>query len=205
MKVEVPFFKQTTSLNCGPTALRMVLAYFGRDEGIKELEKRTGINEGKALSTIQLATAAASLGHKADFYSKNIFFNEENLKHDYYKNYSDMDLKQSENLVKDAKSEGVKVKERILSIGEILKFVNEDSIPIALLDWNIVKFRKEKGYLGHFVPIVGHDNKNVYVHDPDPEKGTGEFIKISREVFDQSRKSSGTDEDIVIIYRDNFS
>ena len=77
MRLEIPFYKQTTSLNCGPTALKMVLAYLGKDEGVEILEARTGIKEGKGVSTIQIATAAASLGYPTDFYSKHILFNEE--------------------------------------------------------------------------------------------------------------------------------
>ncbi|MBU0466707.1 MAG: peptidase C39 family protein [Nanoarchaeota archaeon] len=39
MKLQVPFFKQTTPYNCGPMALRMALAYLGNDPG-KLLRKR---------------------------------------------------------------------------------------------------------------------------------------------------------------------
>ncbi len=202
MKLKVPFFKQTNSLNCGPTALKMVLAYFGKDYGIKNLEKKTGIKKGKGISTIQIATASASLGYKTNFYSKHISFNEENLKMDFYKKYSDMDLEQSKKWIEDAKKAGVKIKERRLSLEKVLKFVTKDSIPIILLDWNIVKGNKEKGYQGHFVPIVGYDKKNVYVHDHGinfPE----EFRKIDKNLFDKARKAKGTDEDIVVIYKKN--
>ena len=96
MKLKIPFFRQTTKLNCGPIALKMVLAYFGNDVGIEVLEERTGIKEGKGISTIQIATASASLGYKSDFYSKHILFNEENLKHEFYQNYADNDLIEQE-------------------------------------------------------------------------------------------------------------
>ena len=43
MKLDVPFFKQTTTLNYGPAALRMVLAYMGKVYGISVLERKTGI------------------------------------------------------------------------------------------------------------------------------------------------------------------
>lgn len=72
MRLEIPFFKQTNEVNCGPIALKMVLAYFGNDEGVDVLEARTGIKEGKGIYTIQIATAAASSGYKTCFYSKHI-------------------------------------------------------------------------------------------------------------------------------------
>lgn len=50
----------------------MVLAYFNELPGLKVLEKRTGIKKGKAISTIQIATAAALSGYQTDFFSKHI-------------------------------------------------------------------------------------------------------------------------------------
>ena len=200
MRLKVPLYKQTTELNCGPTALKMILSYFGKDIDIKFLEEKTGIKKGKALYTIQIAIAAASLGHQADFYSKHILFNEEHLKLDYYKKYSDMDLDLSKKLVEEAKRLGVNVQEKKLSLEEILKFVSENSVPIVLLDWNVVKGEKEKGYQGHFVPIVGYDKKEIYVHNhgfKNPQK----FMPISRDVLDKARKTKGTDEDVVITHR----
>jgi len=43
MKLEVPFFKQTTPLNCGPVAVRMVLSYFGKNVSLEEIERLVGI------------------------------------------------------------------------------------------------------------------------------------------------------------------
>jgi hypothetical protein len=198
MKLKVPFYKQTTELNCGPVALRMALAYLGKDEGIKILEEKTGIKEGKGISTIQIAIAAASLKYKTEFYSKHVLFNQENLKHEYYQKYSDMNLEQSQKWVKDAEKSGVKIKEKTFCLEEILKFVTKDSIPIILLDWNVIK--SKKGYQGHFVPIIGFDKKNVWIHDHGFEDNH-ESISIPRETFDKARKAEGTDEDIIVIYR----
>jgi len=200
VRLNVPFFKQTSSLNCGPCALKMILKYFGGKESIDVLEARTGIKEGKGISTIQIATAAASSGYRTDFYSKHILFNEENLKHEFYQKYSDMDLEQSKKLVSDARRVGVNIKERRLSLEELLGFVTKDSVPIILLDWNIIKARKEKGYQGHFVPIVGYDEKNVYVHNHGLN-GTRKFMSIPKKIIDEARKAEGTDEDVIIIYR----
>ena len=201
MKLNVPFYKQTTKLNCGPAALRMILTYFGKDPGIDILEKKTGIKEGKGIFTIQIATAAASLGYKTDFYSKHILFNEEHLKHEFYQKYADnMNLESSKKLVEEAKKAGVNVQEKTLSLEELLRFVNKERIPIVLLDWNVATGNREKGYQGHFVPVIGYDGKNIYVHNHGL-KNPQESMPISRELFDEARKASGTDEDIVVIYK----
>jgi len=62
MRLEIPFYKQTSPLNCGPTALRMVLSYFGKDEEVVVLEARTGIKEGKGISTIQISDGCSIFG-----------------------------------------------------------------------------------------------------------------------------------------------
>jgi len=92
----------------------------------------------------------------------------------------------------------VDVEERTLSLDEILSYIKQDSAIIILLDWNIIT--GGEGYQGHFVPVVGFDSKYIYVHNhgflnPTP------FLPISRELFEKARKSRGTDEDIVIIFK----
>ncbi len=200
MKLNVPFYKQTTPLNCGPVALKMVLDYFGKKVSLEIIEKQTGIREGKGISTIQLAIAAILSGCKVDFYSKHVLFNEENLNKEFYKKYGGMDLEKSKRLVEEARGVGVGVYEKTFSLDDFLKFVTKESIPIVLIDWNVVIVKKEKGYQGHFVPVVGYDEKNVCVHNPGLS-GPQEFRSISRAVFDEARKADGTDEDLVIVYK----
>ena len=197
MILKVPFFKQTNPLNCGPTALKMVLAYFGENLRIEFLEAKMGMNEGKGTSTIQIATAAASLGYKTDFYSKHILFNEENLKHEFYQKYNNINLEQSKKLVEDAKAAGVNIQERVLSLEDLLNFLKKDCVPIILLDWNILKGRK--GYLGHFTPIVGYDEQNVYIHNSGLDDAQ-EFMPVPKKIFDEARKAEGTDEDVVVVH-----
>jgi hypothetical protein len=59
---------------------RRFLTCVNKDPGLEILEQRTGIKEGKGISTIQIATAAALSGYQTNFLSKNVYFNEENLK-----------------------------------------------------------------------------------------------------------------------------
>ena len=178
----------------------MVLEYFGKEYGLKFLEERCNLEEGLAVWTTDIATAAASLGYGVEFYSKHVSFNPKNLELDYYKESAKCDWSGSEERHSRATNAGVKITEKSLSLEEVLNYVGGDSIPIVLLDWDIVGENGEKGYLGHFVPIVGYDEKNVYVHNQSLRGGV-EFMAIERELFDKSRKSQGTDEDLIVIYR----
>ena len=199
MKIQVPFYKQTTNLNCGPFVLKMVFSFFKKDFPINLIEEKVGIKSGKAVSTLRLAIAAADLGFKAKILSKHIYFNEENLELDFVKQYGTINLEISKKLVKEAEQKGVKLIEKQISLTDLLNYVNEESIPIVLVDWAIVVGKPEKGYVGHFVPIVGYDEDNIYVHNAANDKG--DYFKINKQVFDKARKARGTDEDILIIYR----
>jgi len=195
--LDIPFFKQTSKLNCGPSALKMVLDYFGEDVSIGVLEERVGIKEGKGTSSIQVAMGAKLSGFNVRVYSKIIGFNDENKELDFYKKYAGEDLESAE-LIERARKLGVEMEERTIDLDELLNYVSEDSVMIILLDWNVVKDNKEKGFLGHFVVVTGFDDENVFVHDHglnDPKENRG----IKREVFEAARKSLGTDEDVIVI------
>ena len=52
----VAYFKQTTTLNCGPTCLRMMITTaLGEDVGLAAAEQAAGILEGKIVTTLDLA------------------------------------------------------------------------------------------------------------------------------------------------------
>jgi len=201
MKLNVPLFAQTSLLNCGPTALRMVLAYFDKDYGLDLLSKLVRIQDGKGVSTIKIAIAASELGYKVKFYSISLTFNQSNMELDYYKKYGDLTrVHESEKLCEEAKKKRIELQERSISLEELLSFITEDSIPIVLLNWSVVVGKKEKGYVGHFVPVVGYDDNNIFVHNQDTNNPQA-FVAIPKNIFEEARKAKGTDEDIAIIYR----
>ncbi len=94
MRLEIPFFKQTTLLNCGPTVLRMILSYFGKNVSQDAIENKSGFTD-KAVFSIQLALVAASYGFKVEFFTKHRFLNTDNAKLEFYQNYSDMDVEKA--------------------------------------------------------------------------------------------------------------
>lgn len=200
MKLEVPFYKQTTSLNCGPTALKMVFSYFGKNSDIEEIERAVGIKEGKAISTIHLAIASASFGFKNKFFSKSLDIGPKTLELEFVKNSApDNYVANHINLKKKAVEMGVDMQEKKLSVSEVLSYVTEKSVPIVLLDWNVI-VPKFGTYHGHFVPVVGYEEENIYIHSQGLVDSQ-EFMPIRKEIFDKARKAKGTDEDILVISR----
>lgn len=69
-KLSVPLLKQG-KLECGPTALRMVLMYFDMDVELKKIIRGTGGIKKYGVRTIKLASFAKSLGFGTECYSCN--------------------------------------------------------------------------------------------------------------------------------------
>ena len=69
-KLSVPLFKQG-KLECGPTALKMVLHYFGKEVSSNEVTKNIGGIKKYGVKTIKLADFAERLGFKVYCYSYN--------------------------------------------------------------------------------------------------------------------------------------
>jgi hypothetical protein len=205
MILNVPFQKQTSEVNCGPGALRLVVSYLDKDPGIELIEEKAGIVHGKGVSTLQLAVAAASFGYKTKFFSQHLTVNLENLELDFYKKYhanpeAYSAVKESEELLARARSIGVIAEEKTLTLDKLLFMVTKTSVPIVLVDWNVINNHADKGYQGHFVPIIGYDEENVYIHNVSYTTPQAR-MPILKSVFDKARKSKGTDEDILIVYK----
>ena len=198
MKLKIPFYQLTSKFNCGPIALKMAFEYLSNSKELKLIEEKTGINEGKGVLTIDLAIAAKELGFNVDFYSKQLYFNEEHLKKEFYQQHADItSTNDSIKIVNKAREIGVNLHEETMTLEELISKINKKSVIIALVDWNVISGKT--GYYGHFMPIIGYDKKSVYVHNQSfttPQ----ESMKIKRELFDKARTSDGTDEDLVIIY-----
>jgi len=202
MKLHVPFYKQTSSMNCGVLALRMVLSYYGKDLGIKLLDKLIETKEGKGIYTVQLATTAASLGYYTELFSTHDTFNADNLKHEFYNTFGHLNFEDLDHWFQRSKRVGVNHIRKTLSIKKLLKYLMEDSIPIVLVDWNVIRKRQKDGYFGHYIPVVGYDDKNIYIHNPSLNDAQ-EFMPIPRSTFDKARKADGTDGDVIVVHRKN--
>jgi hypothetical protein len=90
----VPYLRQTSSLNCGPTALAMALAFLspGFEHRVEEVGVAAGILDGQGVSTVKLATAAAKLGFAVRFSTVSLVFNPAYAALDFYRDYGDMEV-----------------------------------------------------------------------------------------------------------------
>jgi len=200
MKLTVPFYIQGIN-ECGPTTLQMALEFLGKKLDKEQIKKLVDSDYSGITLTMGLAKAAAQLGLKTEFYSVSLGFNTKNFDHEFYQKLTDgadsMKKKILE-LTKECLKHGVKFEERSILLNELLSKVSNDCIPIVLIDWG--KVINAGKFIGHFVPIVGYDEKNVYIHQPGP-KDPAAYFPVEKSLFDSARKASGTDEDLVFVYR----
>src|SRR3989344_133521 len=72
-----------------------------------------------------------------------------------------------------------KTNQNLCNLDKLLSMITMDSLAIILLDWHVIIDKIEKSYQGHFVPIIGYDQDNVYVHNQD-NNNPQEFVKIKK-------------------------
>ena len=201
MKIEVPFYKQESKFDCGPTALKMALDFLGSKHSKEEIFDLVDSDRSGVTWTIGIAKTSAQLGFTTELYTTSLGFNPENYRLEFYQKHADAPSSTSEKLERlkaEAVRFKVKMEEKSIGLKEILSKISKDCIPIVLLDWS--KILGTEKFIGHFVPIVGYDESHVYIHnqglkDPAP------YLPIERGLFEEARKAHGTDEDIVFIRR----
>ena len=196
MKLNIPFRKSEEDTECAQRCLQMILEYFEEKHSIKKLSRLTKQLPSGMTWTAGIAMASKKLGFGTKIISKSNFSHEKDEIEYYKKNTKEM--KTLHNLIKENKRLKIKTNETNLSITQLTKLLTKNSIPIILINWNVLT--KKKKYQGHFVVLSGYDNKNIYVHNPGIAKAQP-FMKIKKELFKKAWESKGTDKDIVLISR----
>ena len=200
MLIPVPFYVQEP-FECGPVALQMVLEHFGKKCSKEEIKALTESESSGATHTIALAKAAAQLGFPVEFYSVKLGFNPKNFELQYYQKLTDGPETVEEKLNAlhtDCVKYGVRMEERSLPLEEILSKLSDSCVAIVLIDWS--KFNNTDTFIGHICPLIGYDEKNVYIHQPGPQDPAANFA-VKKDLFESARKATGTDEDVVFIWR----
>lgn len=197
MKLKVPFYKSVKDTDCGPLALKMALAYFGKHYSFEEISKQERQLDSGLVWSVGIARASRKFGFRTKMISITNFNQEDDI--EYYKKYSNDNgrivLKE---LSDEIKKIGVESEEKNISLDELLKYVSKDSIPIVLINWFIIS--KREGFSGHFLLITGYDKENVYVHNPGIANAMA-YLSIKKEMFIKAWESKGTDKDCIVIFR----
>lgn len=195
MKLEVPFFRSETDADCGPLALKMVLAFFGRDVSFEEIARRERRLDSGMVWSLGIAVAARERGYKVEFYSSENFSLDDGI--DFYEKYADDRARLVlEGLKREAGRLGILKGD--LSFDVLLEKVTAGSVPIVLINWFVLAGKD--GFSGHFVPVTGYDEEFVYIHNPGLASPMA-HMPVRRELFKRAWESKGTDKDCIIAFR----
>jgi len=193
MQLSIPFYKQPTPSSCGPASLQMVFEFLGKKIALSEISSKFKIREKVGVTTISLATASKLFGFKTTFYTESEELSEELFELEYYRPFEAELRVEFEEIKAEAKIVGVEIKEHILTLEEIEYHLNNKHALIVLVDWNIIS--KKEGLQGHFIVLTGYDGEFIYFHNSNGKANE----KITKDIFEKSRKSKGTDGDILVI------
>ncbi|MBX7142971.1 MAG: peptidase C39 family protein [Oligoflexia bacterium] len=198
-KLDVPFLINA-KLDCGPIALAMVSAYFGVKTSLERIQELVVAETSGATWTLGLAAAAAELGLSVSLFSRSLGVRPENFSLDYYREHaagvSEAEAKLTV-LANRCRKFGGHLEERQLSLNELFALISSGAVPVMLIDW--AKVVGKPNYIGHFVPLVGYNDSDVYIHNPGPDRAEP-FMPLSHDLFELARKSPGTDEDILVVW-----
>lgn len=201
LKMALPFIVQTRAFGCGPAALCMVCTFLrpSLKMSLEVADRILAVPPGEAVSTISLCTAAVSLGFQSEFYTTHLTFNPQHRNHKFYREHSGTDPElAAQRHILQATTAGVRLVQRHVDLSTLLDLLSPKCAVIVLLDWNVVTNKRESGYWGHFVPVVGYTSDSVIVHNQDIAKPQA-FMHITRPVFEEARMADGTDEDICVV------
>jgi ABC-type bacteriocin/lantibiotic exporter with double-glycine peptidase domain len=176
MNLIVPYYTQTNLNECGFISAKMILEYFDIVVGVNEMRHRLGVIEDRPLLSTEILLLLHMYGLSSTLYSKTNVLNFDISPR--YKSILDKNLIDIEKL-------NLNLIVKKVTISSIKSWINSGIPIICLLNF------PNRGL--HYVPVVGFDNNNIYIHDFDTPN-----IKISTDKFKILFENSKTDCDSIV-------
>ena len=201
--LKVPFVgnAENPSDRCVPAVLAMVLGYFMPERKFTkpELEQMCGYVPGKGTWKAQMMLNLADLGFQTKWIEDfdNPAFVKDPVGYlatildkealDWQINNSDLP-KEAER-IKQYMDKGLPLEQRKGTRRDIKDLL--DGGWLVMLDVNENVIAGVPGYLGHDILVIGYDDKNVTIHNPDGNNGNVPNQVISWELLEQAWKDFG--------------
>lgn len=201
--LEVPFVgnDENPSDKCVPAVVAMVLAYFmpERPFTLQEVEKLCGYVPGKGTWKPQLLLSLNELGFQTQWIED---FNHHKFAEDpesylttiLDKDALDWQIKNSDlpkeaDRIKQYLAKGLPLEQRKGTRQDIKDFLNNGWLVMLEVNENVIA--GIPGYLGHVVLVVGYDDDNVTIHNPDGNNGNKPNQVITWGLLEQAWKEFG--------------
>jgi len=187
MRLNVPYYKQTTEFTCGPACVLMTLKYFNPKTKVSrnlelEIWRETNLIGTKGASIYGLSLFLLKRGLKTTAMHKKSAIFQTAVKRQKDREVVLFTVKE---LLKRAKKSGLKIIYKNPSFEEIRKVISKKEIPIFMIHMGLI----HKINAFHWVIITGIENDKIWLNDPYPPKGKKnlelsleEFTKILNEI-----------------------
>ncbi|KAF7286647.1 hypothetical protein GWI33_004680 [Rhynchophorus ferrugineus] len=214
--IQLCHYKQKSNWDCGVSCVLMVLSSKQREYFLKNFNKTCkaeGFN--KSTWTIDLCYLLKRYNIQHVYFTITIGVHEGYRGNSFYHNILHKDENRVNKRFKDAVKNKVSIENKSLSIKRILEHLVNGPIIILtnakLLCCDICKFNKVSielrkclpwpiAYQGHYIVLCGYDlsSQKVYYRNPS----FNDHVCIMPLIhLEQARKSYGTDEDLIFIYK----
>lgn len=204
MKLDVPFYAQSTSFTCDPACLMMVLKYFDTKINLShELEfdiwrESYGIGipgcmpQGLAYSALLRGLNSTVVCKKKGFVQiSRKLATGENRK---------ISLLTSKNLLEKAKLKGMNIIDKDPDLKIIENTLNKNQIPIVMVHMNLLHRIDSP----HWVVVTGVDDKNIWINNPYSKNGKN--VKVSKTDFlsmmDDLKKYSKIEKRMLLVSKE---
>lgn len=220
--IKVPTCIQNYSWDCGLACASMVLKFLNIDAQKVYTTDLEELQCGESIWTIDLAALMRKYNIHHKLCTITLGVDKGYSKQSFYSKRFSADEERVSRLFERAASQGINVEQRSVNREDILSCIQSGNIAIVLVDWNQLECiwcdrlrcqtgclscltsRCCQGYQGHYVVVCGFDKKKkrIFYKNPSYEQ---ELCCSRMDKFDQARKSYGTDEDTLFIYKDGIS
>lgn len=197
---DVPFV-QNPDDQCVPATIGMVLAYFCPDKhySLDELDALTGYVPGLGTWSTKSMLSLSGLGFQTrwieDFdhvkFSQNpeaylaSILDEESLKWQVEHG----DLAAEAKLINDYLADGYIIEKRKGTKEDIIQLIDDGWL--VRLEVNANPLADKPGYDGHSILVIGYDDNNVTIHNPDGENGNKPGQIITWELLEKAWREFG--------------
>ena len=199
----VPFVgnDENPSDRCVPAVIAMVLGYFmpERKFSMKEVEQLCGYVPGKGTWKTQLLLSLSDLGFQTiwiEDFDHHEFVEDPRrylatiLDDDALKwQIENSDLDKEAARMRTYLSKDLPLEHRKGTHEDIKSFLDDEWLVMLEVNENVIA--GIPGYLGHVVLVVGYDDINVTVHNPDGNNGNKPYQVISWDLLDEAWKEFG--------------
>lgn len=188
-------------------AMKVVCKHFlDRDLSLCELDRLTGRDPGLWTWTTQVVTVLHDLGLKVRYHSltelEPFLEGEAFLQRQFGEETAGIMLKNSNWPVAEQSFRRTMEYDlhttSDLAFDEIEAEMGRGTVPLMLFDDNVLK-QNPGGYRGHFCPITGCSETQVFYHECGP--GSPEADRaVDRGLFVRAWQAPGTDKDVILVH-----